>query len=94
MSDFSSWVPELSASITILFHIYLSIGGTYYFSTSGSRWNSNKNEGSKGKSPEEDEGMYEVLIQRILNEMTVPNWSVIPCVSICRRTCKIHVNAK
>ncbi|XP_037733888.1 paraplegin isoform X2 [Chelonia mydas] len=31
------------------------LGGTYYFSTSGSRWNSNKNEGSKGKSPEEDE---------------------------------------
>ncbi|XP_073164361.1 mitochondrial inner membrane m-AAA protease component paraplegin isoform X1 [Lepidochelys kempii] len=30
-------------------------GGTYYFSTSGSRWNSSKNEGSKGKSPEEDE---------------------------------------
>ncbi|XP_048673149.1 mitochondrial inner membrane m-AAA protease component paraplegin isoform X4 [Caretta caretta] len=31
------------------------LGGTYYFSTSGSRWNSSKNEGSKGKSPEEDE---------------------------------------
>ncbi|XP_039359521.1 paraplegin isoform X2 [Mauremys reevesii] len=31
------------------------LGSTYYFSTSGSRWNSNKNEGSKGKSPEEDE---------------------------------------
>ncbi|KAM7146603.1 mitochondrial inner membrane m-AAA protease component paraplegin [Macrochelys suwanniensis] len=31
------------------------LGGTYYFSTSGSQWNSNKNEGSKGKSPEEDE---------------------------------------
>ncbi|XP_075795962.1 mitochondrial inner membrane m-AAA protease component paraplegin isoform X2 [Pelodiscus sinensis] len=31
------------------------LGGTYYFSTSGSRWNSNKNEGSKGKSPEENE---------------------------------------
>nr|XP_005308236.1 paraplegin isoform X1 [Chrysemys picta bellii] len=31
------------------------LGGTYYFSTLGSRWNSNKNEGSKGKPPEEDE---------------------------------------
>ncbi|XP_074865024.1 mitochondrial inner membrane m-AAA protease component paraplegin isoform X2 [Carettochelys insculpta] len=31
------------------------LGGTYYFSTSGSRWNSNKNEGSKGRPPEEDE---------------------------------------
>uniref|UniRef100_A0A452I355 AAA+ ATPase domain-containing protein n=1 Tax=Gopherus agassizii TaxID=38772 RepID=A0A452I355_9SAUR len=31
------------------------LGSTYYFSTSGSRWNSSENEGSKGKSPEEDE---------------------------------------
>ncbi|KAM9122533.1 mitochondrial inner membrane m-AAA protease component paraplegin isoform 1-T1 [Pangshura tecta] len=31
------------------------LGSTYYFSTSGSRWNSNKNEGSKGMSPEDDE---------------------------------------
>ncbi|XP_062997549.1 paraplegin [Elgaria multicarinata webbii] len=37
------------------FQLWKLLGGTYYFSTSGSRRNGSSGEGSKGKSPEEDE---------------------------------------
>lgn len=38
--------------------VNLLTGGTDYFSTSGSQRNGSGGEGSKGKSPEEDEGKY------------------------------------
>ncbi|EMP36273.1 Paraplegin [Chelonia mydas] len=76
------------------------LGGTYYFSTSGSRWNSNKNEGSKGKSPEEDEGHQLIkswsgsdlcciiaqLAKNIVRKRNARNGKIRCIVSVCGRS--------
>lgn len=52
----------------------LPAGSTYWFATSSSRGNNQKNGGFKKKSPQEDEGMY--VPKRYLMKQTVCVWGV------------------